>query len=102
MTSTEMPSSQRRPADAPVRVVVAGAGVAGLETLMALRALAGPRVELTLIAPEDEFVYRPMTVREPFAYPSARRYPLARIVHDAGAERPGSGKPAVVKAAPAA
>jgi hypothetical protein len=54
-------------ASARLRVVVAGAGVAGLETLMALRALAGARVELTLIAPQDEFVYRPLAVEEPFA-----------------------------------
>ena len=39
-----------------------------------------------MIAPNDEFVYRPMTVREPFAYAAARRYPLAQIVRDAGAE----------------
>jgi sulfide:quinone oxidoreductase len=31
-------------------------------------------------------VYRPMTVREPFSYPQASRYPLAPIVRDAGAE----------------
>jgi sulfide:quinone oxidoreductase len=37
--------------------VVAGGGVAGLEALLALRALAGTRVELTLVAPHDEFVY---------------------------------------------
>jgi sulfide:quinone oxidoreductase len=85
MTSTEMPSSQRRPADAPVRVVVAGAGVAGLETLMALRALAGPRVELTLIAPADEFVYRPLAVEEPFAVGRARRIALGDAAGDAGA-----------------
>ena len=41
---------------------------------------------MTVLAPNEEFVYRPMTVREPFAYPAARHYPLARIVRDAGAE----------------
>ena len=40
---------------------------------------------MTVIAPNTEFVYRPMVVREPFAYGAARRYPLAPIVHDAGA-----------------
>jgi sulfide:quinone oxidoreductase len=39
-----------------------------------------------VIAPNPEFVYRPMTVREPFAYPQAQRYPLAPIVREAGAE----------------
>ena len=48
----------------PLRVLIAGGGVAGLETLMALHARAGDRVELTLVAPEDEFVYRPLEVEE--------------------------------------
>jgi sulfide:quinone oxidoreductase len=57
-----------------------------LETALALRELAPEQTAATVIAPNDEFVYRPMTVREPFAYPAARRYPVARIVADAGAE----------------
>ena len=46
----------------PLRVVIAGGGVAGLETLMGLRGLAGDRVALTLLAPEDQLIYRPLTV----------------------------------------
>ncbi len=69
-----------------LRVVIAGGGVAALETVLALRELAPEQTATTVIAPNDDFVVRPMTVREPFAYESARRYPLARIVHDAGAE----------------
>ena len=69
-----------------LRVVIAGGGVAALETLLALRALAPDLTAITLIAPNPEFVYRPMTVREPFAYPQAHRYPLAPIVREAGAE----------------
>jgi sulfide:quinone oxidoreductase len=69
-----------------LRVVIAGAGVAGLETMLALADLAGDRVEMTVLAPQAEFVYRPLSVREPFSYGSAMRYPLAPIVHDAGAE----------------
>ena len=42
----------------PKRVVVAGGGVAGLETLIAVRSLAGDRADLVLVAPDDEFVYR--------------------------------------------
>jgi sulfide:quinone oxidoreductase len=52
----------------PFRVLVAGGGVAGLEALHGLHALADDRVELTLIAPEDEFVYRPLAVEKPTAY----------------------------------
>ena len=39
-------------------VVVAGAGVAGLETALALQAIAPEQVSVELIAPEDEFVYQ--------------------------------------------
>src|ERR1700727_3341969 len=69
-----------------LRVLVAGAGVAGLEAAFALHSMAGERVELTLIAPVDEFVYRPMAVAEPFSSGSARRYPLARLAAEADAQ----------------
>jgi len=48
------------------RVVIAGGGVAGLETLLALRALAGDRVEVTIVAPELRFINRSMAVDQPF------------------------------------
>ena len=67
-------------------VVVAGAGVAGLETALALQALAPQQVSVELIAPEDEFVYRPLAVAEPFHVGEVRRFPLARLVEAAGAE----------------
>ncbi len=69
-----------------LRVVIAGGGVAALEAALALAHLAPELTDVTLIAPNPEFVYRPMTVREPFAYDQAGRYPLAPIVDDAGAE----------------
>src|SRR5271166_3638515 len=69
-----------------LRVVIVGGGVAALETALALRQLAPERTATTVIAPNEEFVIRPMTVREPFAYAGARHYPLAPIVRDAGAE----------------
>jgi len=67
-------------------VVVAGAGVAGLETALALHALAPEHVSVELIAPEDEFVYRPLAVAEPFHVGEIRRFPLAPLVAAAGAE----------------
>lgn len=70
----------------PLRVLIAGSGVAGLEAALALRDLAGERVSTTLLTPEREFVYRPLRVREPFAYQAARRYPLDEIARDLGAE----------------
>jgi sulfide:quinone oxidoreductase len=70
----------------PLEVLIAGAGVAGLETMMALRELAGPRVRMTLLTPNKELVYKPMSVLEPFAGPSVERRPLAQITADFGAE----------------
>ena len=66
-------------------VVICGGGIAGIEGLLRLRRLAGNSVRVTLVSPEDEFVYRPLAVREPFAQADARRYPLARIASDTGA-----------------
>ena len=65
-----------------LRVVVAGGGVAGLETLLALRSLAGERVQLHLISPGDDFVYRPLEVLEPFDARAMVRVRWARILAD--------------------
>ena len=67
-----------------MRVVVAGGGVAALETLLALRALGGHLVDVTLLTPTAEFVYRPVTVAEAFDRGEARVYDLAEIVADEG------------------
>ena len=48
------------------RVLIAGGGVAGLETLLALRVLAGDHVDVTVLAPELKFVNRSMAVDQPF------------------------------------
>jgi sulfide:quinone oxidoreductase len=66
-------------------VVVAGAGVAGLETALALRAIAREHVTVELIAPEREFTYRPLAVAEPFDIGRVLRSPLEHLVHAAGA-----------------
>jgi sulfide:quinone oxidoreductase len=57
-----------RPPEDPARsrVLIAGGGVAGLETLLALRALAADRVDITILAPELRFVNRSMAVDQPF------------------------------------
>jgi len=69
-----------------LRVVIVGGGVAALESALALAHLAPEHTDVTLIAPNSEFVYRPMTVGEPFAHGAAARYSLQRIASDAGAE----------------
>ena len=61
MTRPGAASAHARP-----RVLIAGAGVAGLETLLALRALAGDRVDITIVAPELKFINRSMAVDQPF------------------------------------
>jgi sulfide:quinone oxidoreductase len=78
--------NSNRASNSPFRVLIAGGGVAALEVALALRELAGDRVQTTLLAPNSEFVYRPMAVREPFGYTTARRYELAEIARDVGAE----------------
>ena len=67
------------------RVVIVGGGVAAVETLLALRALAGDRVELTLLSPERELLYRPVTVAEAFGRGEAHAYDISKIVDDHGA-----------------
>src|ERR1700683_4898792 len=99
-----------------LRVVIVGGGVAALESALALAHLAPEHNDVTLIAPNSELVYRPMTggaapgpprpdtpdvplippnselvprpmpVGEPFAHGAAARYSLQRIASDAGAE----------------
>ena len=71
----------------PFKVLIAGAGPAGLEAALALRDLAGERIEITLLAPEDELTYRPLSVADPFSLALTRRYPLDAIARDLGAER---------------
>ena len=66
----------------PLHVLIAGGGVAALETMMALRALAGDRVRITLMGPEREFHYRPMAVAEPFSIAQARHIALVAICAD--------------------
>jgi sulfide:quinone oxidoreductase len=72
--------------DRPLHVVIAGGGVAGLEALTALRALADRRVELTLVNPVQEFVYRPVAVEEPFTVGRSRRLALDRAARELGAD----------------
>jgi len=64
----------------PPRVLIAGGGVAALEALLALRALAGELPHLTLLAPDPDFVVRASAVLEPFARGHARRISLRSIV----------------------
>ena len=68
-----------------IKVVIVGGGVAALEGALALRALASEAVDVELVAPEQEFTYRPMLVAEPFGHGSVRTFPLQRLAQAAGA-----------------
>lgn len=71
------------PDGAQLKVLIAGGGVAGLEAALALRDLAGERVSIEMLAPEPVLVYRPLTVREPFAFGRAERYALSDVLEGA-------------------
>jgi sulfide:quinone oxidoreductase len=66
----------------PGRVLVAGGGTAAVEVVIALRKLAAERVEIELLTPGSELVYRPLLVAEPFGAGSVHRFPLAEILDD--------------------
>jgi sulfide:quinone oxidoreductase len=68
-----------------LRVLIAGGGVAGLEAMLALQALAGDLVDVELLSPEHHFWYRPLSVAEPFQSPPAIRFELAGLTEAAGA-----------------
>ena len=69
-----------------IHVVICGGGVAALEGALRLRSLAEDRVEVTLLAPNEQFIYRPLAVREAVAFGSSRRYPLGDIARDLEAD----------------
>jgi sulfide:quinone oxidoreductase len=67
------------------RVLIAGGGVAALESALALRELGEGRVSVELLAPEPEFWYRPLAVAEPFGLGEVRHFDLAELAAAAGA-----------------
>lgn len=69
----------------PLSVLVVGGGVAAVEAAAALRELAGPRVAITIISDVEEFVYRPLTLREAFGRGPAPRRRLEAIADSLGA-----------------
>jgi sulfide:quinone oxidoreductase len=76
---------------APTRIAIAGGGVAGLEALLALHRRLHGLVELTLVAPDELFAYRPLAAAAPFSGEPVPTLPLhdfatehgATFVHDA-------------------
>jgi sulfide:quinone oxidoreductase len=66
-------------------VLIAGGGVAGLETMLALRELAGNLVDIELLSPEHHFWYRPLAVGEPFDVGEVHHFELPSIAAAVGA-----------------
>jgi sulfide:quinone oxidoreductase len=76
----------RNPKSEGARVVIAGGGVAGIETLLALADIAGDRVSQTLVSPTPDFLYKPLLVEEPFDIGPAERYELQPLAQEKGAD----------------
>jgi sulfide:quinone oxidoreductase len=69
----------------PFSVVVAGGGVAAVEGLLRIRRLLGDTAKITLLAPNDDFAVRALSVNEPFARSGSARHSLREIARDADA-----------------
>ena len=70
---------------ARTNVLIAGGGVAALETALALQALTDEGVDVELLAPEPAFWHRPPAVAEPFGLAEVRHFPLPELAAGAGA-----------------
>jgi sulfide:quinone oxidoreductase len=71
-------------ADRP-RVLIAGGGVAAVETLLALRHLVGEQLLVELLAPEGAFVHRPASVATPFGFGAPAPLDLTKLARRFGA-----------------
>lgn len=69
---------------APSRLLIVGGGPAALEGALAVQRLVGERFSITLLSDRDEFVYRPVSVAEPFGFASPERFSLREITADRG------------------
>jgi sulfide:quinone oxidoreductase len=67
-------------------VVIAGGGVAGLEAVLALAEQAGELAQITVVSPEEEFLYKPLTVEEPFTGRPAERHELRPALAEIGVD----------------
>ncbi len=61
------------------RVLIAGGGVGALEAAIALRDLAGDRVEVAIHSPREDFVYRPFAVAAPYGASRGMRYDMRSL-----------------------
>jgi sulfide:quinone oxidoreductase len=66
--------------------VICGGGVAGLEALLALRAIMKVGVETHLVSPNRKFVYQPLAVAAPFDLAETHLFDLAAIAREQSTE----------------
>jgi sulfide:quinone oxidoreductase len=66
------------------QVLIAGGGPAGLEGALKLQLLAEERVQITIIAPDPQFAYRPLAVAEPFGLGRVARFSLPQLTAERG------------------
>ena len=89
--TTDAPSAWHRHAlrvmGSDRRVVIAGAGVAALEVLLALRAHELPGLDIHVLAPGESFLYEPVSVAEAFELGEAREFDVGTIIAEQGARR---------------
>ncbi len=70
------------PSERPRHVVIVGGGIAALEAVLALHALAGPRVGVTLVSPSPTFSLRPLSVLVPFGKGAPKQADLDEILRE--------------------
>ena len=70
--------------DSRTRVLVAGGGVAGLEVIVALRAIAPGRFDIELVTPQRHVTCRSLSSAPPFLRATADRVELATIAAQRG------------------
>ena len=69
----------------PAHVLIAGGGFGAVESMLALRALAGEHVRVTLVSASPSLAYKPAATTESFDETPPRAYDLRAIARDAGA-----------------
>ena len=67
-------------------VLICGGGVAAVEAVLALRDLAGDRVDLTFVSPHPDFVLAPLAVGAPFSVSHVPHWPLSEVAYELDAE----------------
>ncbi len=84
--ASKVTTGQPHGLQSPRRVVICGGGVAGVEALLALRALLKVGVEVHLVAPNRQFVYEPLAVAAPFDLADTHLFDLAEIAAEQNAK----------------